>query len=66
MPTDQGSLHTVNQRFHYSANFPNVIGAVDGTHGRIKSPAVDEDLYMNRKNNHSPNVMEVCDSIWSF
>lgn len=66
MPIDQGELRNIMQGFHDIANFPNVVGAIDGTHVRIKSPSVDEHLYVNRKNYHSINVQGVCDFNWKF
>ena len=48
MPTDQVELNTNMQGFHNIADFPNVVGAIDGTHIRIKSPSEDEHLYVNR------------------
>lgn len=65
MPTQQESVH-VNKGFHDIFGFPNVIGAVNGTHIRIKSPSTDEHLYVNRKNYHSINVKGVCDSKLRF
>ena len=50
MPTAQADLNTVMQEFYNIANFPNVVGAIDGTHIIIKSPSVGEHLYVNRKN----------------
>ena len=38
----------ISSRFHEIVGFPNVIGAIDGTHIRIKSPPNDEHLFMNR------------------
>ena len=61
MPTDQAELHTIMQGFYDIANFPNIVGAIDGTHVRIKSPSTDVHLYVNRKNYHSINVQGVCD-----
>ena len=66
MPTDQNALQEIMQNFHTYANFPNVVGAVDGTHIRIKAPSTDEHLYVNRKNYHSINVQGVCDSNMKF
>lgn len=42
MPYDQAFLHALKQGFYDISNFPNAIGAVNGTHVRIKSPAVEE------------------------
>ncbi|CAC5362442.1 HARBI1 [Mytilus coruscus] len=44
----------------------NVIDAVDCIHVRIKCPAVDEHLYVDRTNYPSLNVMGVCDSNLKF
>jgi hypothetical protein len=57
MPTDQAELHIIMQGFYDIANFPNIVGAIDGTHVRIKSPSTDEHLYVNRKNYHSINQL---------
>ena len=65
MPTQQ-ELINVMGGFHEIAGFPNVIGAIDGTHIRIKSPPNDEHLFVNRKNYHSINVQGVCDEKLRF
>ena len=59
----QQELHVLNVMggFHEIAGFTNVIGAIDGTHIRIKSPSNDEHLFVNRNNYHSINVQGVCD-----
>ena len=62
MPTDQVELNTNMQGFHNNIDFPNDVGAIDGTHIRIKSPSEDEYLYVNRKNYHSVNVNGMCDA----
>ena len=62
IPTDQVELNTTMQVFHNIADFPNVVGAIDGTYIRIKSPSEDEHLYVNRKDHHSVNVQGVCDA----
>ncbi|CAG2185824.1 HARBI1 [Mytilus edulis] len=46
--------------------FPNVIGAIDGTHIRIQAPTTDEASYVNRKGYHSINVQAVCDADGKF
>ena len=42
------------------------MGAIDCTHVRIKSPSIDEHLYVNRKNFHSINIQGVCDAELKF
>jgi hypothetical protein len=66
MPTDKAELRKVMHGFHDIANFPNVVGAIDGTHIRIRAPSADENFYVNRKNYHSINVMGVCDASMRF
>ena len=66
MPTDQVELNTNMQGFHNIADFPNDVGAIDGTHIRIKSPSDDEHLNVNRKNYHSVNVQGLCDASLKF
>ncbi|XP_052065809.1 putative nuclease HARBI1 [Mytilus californianus] len=46
--------------------FPNVIGAIDGTHVRIQAPTTDEASYVNRKGYHIINVQAVCDADGMF
>ncbi|CAC5390406.1 unnamed protein product [Mytilus coruscus] len=46
--------------------FPNVIGAINGTHVRIQAPTTDEASYFNRKGYHSTNVQPVCDADGKF
>ena len=50
IPTDKLSAKI---KFHSIAGFPNVLGAVDGTHIPIIAPALNEHLYVCRKNFHS-------------
>jgi hypothetical protein len=66
MPTDPAELQGIMQGFYNIANFPKAIGAIDGTHVRIRSPTTDEHLHVNRKNYHSVNIQRVCDSIMKF
>lgn len=39
----------IKQEFHRIAQFPNVVGAIDGTHVRIIAPTEFEASYVNRK-----------------
>ena len=49
--------------FFQIAGFPNVVGAIDGTHVNLLGAPLGEDeyLYVNRKGNHSINVQLICD-----
>jgi len=47
--------------FETVGGFPNVVGAIDGTHIPIKPPSCDRDSFINRKGWPSINVMAVCD-----
>lgn len=42
--------------FEKASAFPNVIGAIDGTHVKIKAPQTDKQSYVNRKWYHSIHV----------
>ncbi|XP_023312542.1 putative nuclease HARBI1 [Anoplophora glabripennis] len=57
------NLLDVNQtknKFYDIASFPNIIGAVDGTHIRILSPGGDDaEVFRNRKNYFSLNVQVI-------
>lgn len=59
MPRTLDEITSAKQKFHRIRNFPNVIGAVDCTHIAIKAPAVDENVYVNRKRYHSLNIQVV-------
>ncbi|XP_051253285.1 putative nuclease HARBI1 [Dicentrarchus labrax] len=53
----------IQEEFYKIAAFPNIIGAVDCTHIRIKRPSGEhEGDYVNRKSFHSINVQVICDA----
>ncbi|XP_076284711.1 uncharacterized protein LOC143211135 [Lasioglossum baleicum] len=56
----------VMQEFEKSCGFPNVIGAIDGTHIKIRAPSEDANSYINRKGFHSINVQVICNSLGQF
>lgn len=60
-PTDPNISNRIKREFYEVAGFPNVLGAIDGTHVRIKKPSQNEANYVNRKHYHSINVQAVCD-----
>nr|CAI5854214.1 unnamed protein product [Callosobruchus analis] len=48
--------------FEQKAGFPNVIGAIDGTHIIRRKPKTDSESYINRKGCYSVNLQAVCNS----
>lgn len=52
----------IMEHFKKTCGFPNVIGAIDGTHIKIRGPPNDTASYINRKGFPSLNVQLVCDS----
>ncbi|XP_067098567.1 LOW QUALITY PROTEIN: putative nuclease HARBI1 [Osmerus mordax] len=60
----------IKEDFHKIAGFPNVIGALDCTHIRIKRPSgAHEGDYVNRKSFHSSNITSfqmICDAACIF
>jgi len=61
-PIHQRSILNSKLDFRSFAQFPNVLGAIDGTHIAIKAPSDAEDAFVNRKGVHTINVQGVCDS----
>ncbi|GAB1867408.1 Putative nuclease HARBI1 [Camponotus japonicus] len=47
--------------FSLASAFPEIIGAIDGTHINIKAPHVYPESYVNRKGHHSIQLQAVCD-----
>lgn len=60
-PTSVDDRNTIKQGFFSIKGFPNVIGAVDGTHVGIKAPVTNSFAFVNRKQFHSVNLQVVCD-----
>ena len=52
----------IKREFYEIAGLPNVIGAIDCTHVRLKPPSVNDYAYVNRKNYHSINVQIISDA----
>ncbi|XP_071155445.1 putative nuclease HARBI1 [Mytilus edulis] len=65
-PTSKADIDEVKLGFHEQANFPHVVGCIDGTHVRIQRPTEDEPAYVNRKNFSSINVQAVCNHEGKF
>lgn len=62
MPSGGFEINKTIKEFGRINGFPRVIGAIDGTHIPIKGPAIEEPIYVNRKNYHSLNVQVICDA----
>ena len=61
-PTTQQVTEANKADFLSIANFPGVIGVINGTHIRIVAPKEQEDVFVNRKGYHSINVQVVFDA----
>lgn len=62
-PNNENDLKKIKQDFYNIAKFPMVIGALDCTHVKIKSPGGDNaEVFRNRKNFFSINVQTICDA----
>lgn len=61
-PDIENDIKKLKQDFYNIAKFPMVIGAMDCTHIKIKSPGGDNaEAYRNRKGFFSINVQTICD-----
>ncbi|CAG4962773.1 unnamed protein product [Parnassius apollo] len=49
-------------RNYQKFGIPEVLGYIDGTHIKLKKPTQHEELYVNRKGEHTLNAQMVCDS----
>lgn len=53
----EGDFPRCAQEFYRIRGFPKVIGAIDGTHVALRNPSKDNNLFYNRKNFTSVNVL---------
>ena len=60
-PVVDADIGRNKQKFYEIAQFPRVIGAIDGTLINIKRPKENENLFISRKG-PSLNVLAICDS----
>ena len=61
-PLTREEQQKTKEEFHELAGMPNVLGAIDGTLINIVAPTEDENVYVNRKGNHSMNILAVCNA----
>ncbi|XP_067686105.1 putative nuclease HARBI1 [Haliotis asinina] len=60
-PTSQAEIRRNQLGFYGIANFPGVVGVIDGTHIQILAPSQHEPAYVNRKQYHSINTQVIFD-----
>ena len=66
-PSDTTAVMEQKRSFYNENGFPGVIGLIDCTHIKIKSPGGDSaEVHRNRKGIFSINVMMVCDYSMKF
>ena len=61
-PVDDEGLKSTMDAFYAIAEFPGVIGCIDGTQIRIQAPISQEYEYVNRKGYHSLNIQLMCNA----
>lgn len=55
-----GNIGEIVNKFFNMANFPHVVGVIDGTLIPIDAPTENEESFVDRHGNHSLNCMFVC------
>jgi len=63
---DVNEMPEVEAEFKKLADFPGVLGAIDGCHVCIQAPEYCQSDYLDRNHNHSVNLLAVCDSSKRF
>ncbi|CAH2088804.1 unnamed protein product [Euphydryas editha] len=61
-PFSRREREVIMKEFMEKFGFPGVIGCIDGTHVALIRPKDHEEVYFNRKNYHSLNVLIICDA----
>lgn len=66
IPHDEEGIVQLASQYYSKHGFPQCIGAVDGTHIRIKQPKGKSSEYINRKGSYSLNIQATCDFRYCF
>jgi len=59
-------INAIEAEFKEFANFPGIVGAIDGCHVQAIVPDDVQSDYLDRNHNHSVNLMAVCDAQKKF
>ena len=65
-PNTEAAVKEKIEGFREKSNFPNVVGAIDGTHIPIRAPKINHEDYFNRKHYYSFVVQGVIDASGSY
>ena len=66
LPVTEEDVEEKVKGFYNAFGFPQCIGAIDGTHIKIKQPKLNSTDYINRKSRFSLNVQACCDHRYCF
>ena len=66
LPISEAEVREKTDQFLARFNFPQCLGAVDGTHIDIKQPSNNATDYVNRKSRFSLNIQACCDYNYQF
>ena len=66
LPEDNNVKAKIIDDFRIASQFPNVLGAIDGTHICIVAPSKHGQVYVNRKKFHSLVLQAICASNMQF
>ena len=65
-PNNRLEAQAVKEGLYAASDFPNVLGAIDGTLIPIKTPVENEPLFVCRKGYHALNIQGTCNSNMEF
>ena len=65
-PETEEQWRSISQEFNDLWQFPHVVGAIDGKHVVIESPAKSGTLYHNYKGTFSIVLLAICDARYNF
>lgn len=65
-PNTPATTRETIQGFREKSNFPDVVGAIDGTHIPIRAPKINHEDYFNRKQYYSFVVQGIVDASGSY